>query len=107
MLFNKAKKGGRIMELCQSPENVPLLFARWRATLIYSYLQGCMGEWYVNENDNPKSVQIVVADFVYYASILNIELVWNIHCDFSIAVPQTEEWSSLIKEVYGNQAIKK
>jgi len=39
MLFNKAKKGGRIMELCQSPENVSLLFARWRATLIYSYLQ--------------------------------------------------------------------
>ena len=34
-----------------------------------------MGECYVNENDNPKSVQIVVADFVYYASILNIELV--------------------------------
>ena len=75
MLFNKAKKGGRIMELCQSPENVSLLFARHRANLIYSYLQGCMGECYVNENDNPKSVQIVVADFVYYASILNIELV--------------------------------
>ena len=45
------------------------------STIIYSYLQGCMGECYVNENDNPKSVQIVVADFVYYASILNIELV--------------------------------
>ncbi|MFQ7318244.1 MAG: hypothetical protein ACLRO0_05640 [Massilimicrobiota timonensis] len=37
------------MELCQSPENVSLLFAQWRATLIYSYLQGCMGECYVNE----------------------------------------------------------
>lgn len=35
MLFNKAKKGGRIMELCQSPENVLLLFARWQAILIY------------------------------------------------------------------------
>lgn len=94
------------MELCQDSKKVAGLFEGWQESFIYSYLQGCMGECYVDHNENPKSAQIIIADFIFYAGIPDVELIQNIHRDFCIAVPQTEEWSSLIEEVYGKQAIR-
>ena len=69
------RKGRKFMELCQNPKNVSSLFAGWQETLIYSYLQGCMGECWVDQNDKPKSAQIIVTDFGFYAGIPDIELV--------------------------------
>lgn len=92
------------MILCDNPQKVTELFEGWHETMIYSYLQGCMGECYVDNQENPQSAQILIADFYFYAGVPCIELVKNIKSDFVIMVPQNEAWSLLIKDVYGMNA---
>ena len=95
------------MILCDNPQKVEKLFRGWKETMIYSYLQGCMGECYVDNQENPQSAQILIADFYFYAGIPCIELVKNMKSDFVIMVPQNETWSHLIESVYKTKAIRR
>lgn len=80
------------------------LFAHWPETLIYSCLQGYMGSAWADCNQQPKSAQIVVADFCFLAGQPSKALVKNKppehRSDFVIMVPQMEAWAKLIEQVY-------
>lgn len=90
--------------------NLEPLFESWNETLIWSCLQGYMGTAWADESINPKSAQIVIADFCFFAGEANEALVKNkpqAHkSDFVIMVPQNDEWAGLIEEVYGANASK-
>lgn len=86
------------------------LFAGWEETLIWSYLQGCMGCGWVDEVEDPKCAQIIVGDFCFLAGIPNEELASHIPTDYKsdylIIVPQNERWAKLIEETYLDRSIK-
>ena len=93
----------------EMPKIAPL-FDGWNETLIWSCLQGCMGNAWVDNIENPKSAQIVIADFCFFAGIPDVELVKNIPTDYPRSyiemVPQSEAWAKLIEQVYKDKAEK-
>ncbi|BBF44900.1 acetyltransferase, GNAT family [Lachnospiraceae bacterium KM106-2] len=84
------------------------LFDNWQETLIWSCLQGVMGQAWTNDLENPTSAKIQIADFCFLAGEMEPDFFnyrhesWN--TDFTIMVPQNEEWASLIEEHYGDNA---
>lgn len=86
---------------------VEKLFKGWNETMIYSYLDGCMGTCYVDDIENPKSAQIIIADFCFMAGKPCRQLIKNIKSEFVIMVPQSKEWSHLIEDIYGIRATRK
>ena len=84
------------------------LYDNWNETLIWSCLQGYMGTAWADDETNPRSAQIVIADFCIYAGVPNEALVRNrppeYLSDFVIMVPQNQEWAALIESVYGKGA---
>lgn len=88
--------------------NVSALFGKWEETLIWSCLQGIMGEIYANDLNKPTSAMAIIGDFTFFAGKPNIELVshkpaWCTQ-SFMIMVPQNEYWKSLITQFYGKKA---
>ena len=86
------------------------LFGNWEETIIWSCLQNIMGSIYVDDEENPKSAMAVLGDFCFFGGVANKELVEYkpdyYKENFIIMVPQSNEWSVLIKECYGNNAKK-
>lgn len=86
------------------------LFEGWQETLIWSCLQGCMGRAYADNINNPKSAQILIGDFCFFAGEVNKELLINKPDDyksnFIIMDPQNNEWSEVIEQVYKENAKK-
>lgn len=86
------------------------LFNNWQETMIWSCLQGVMGNAWADDISKPKSAQIVIADFCFYAGEPNIELVRNKpedrKSDFIIMLGQSNEWESLIEKAYPGCAKK-
>lgn len=86
------------------------LFQSWDETLIWSYLQGHMGQAFADHPDTPRSGRIVVADFCFFAGIPNDELVrcypvsWE--SKYLILIPQTKEWERCIEHVWKEDAVK-
>lgn len=80
------------------------LFEAWNETMIWSCLQGYMGNAWVDNIENPKSAQIIVGDFCFLAGEPNLDLVKNIPSNYKnsciLIVPQNEKWHSLIENVY-------
>ncbi|MDD4082393.1 MAG: GNAT family N-acetyltransferase [Sphaerochaetaceae bacterium] len=87
------------------------LFYGWNETLILSCLQGYMGKAWVDNSFKPKSAQIVLGDFCFFAGVPNEALLRNFpngFCsNFIIMVPQNEDWALLIEQVYKEKAIVK
>ena len=86
------------------------LFNNWQETMIWSCLQGVMGNAWADDISKPKSAQIVIADFCFFAGEPNIELVRNKpedrKSDFIIMVGQNSEWEELIEKTYTGRAKK-
>jgi hypothetical protein len=82
------------------------IFDGWNETLLWSCLQGYMGNAWVDDIQNPKSAQIITGDFCFFAGILNVGLVKNIPENFPskcvLMIPQNDEWGNLIEHVYKN-----
>ena len=80
------------------------LFAGWEETLIWSCLQDCMGRAFADSLENPRSAQILVGDFCFFAGRPSESLVRNKPDDresnFVIMVPSSEEWAHVIEKVY-------
>lgn len=82
------------------------LFESWEETMIWSCLQGVMGEIYVDENEEecPKSAVAVLGAFAFFAGEPKKELVLYkpeaYQGDFVIMVPQSPEWAAVIEECY-------
>jgi hypothetical protein len=82
----------------------------WEETMLWSYLQGCMGEAWASGEQKPESAQIVVGDFCFLVGKPDRELVTNraayMEKDGIIMVPQSEDWHGLIESSYGERAAK-
>lgn len=80
------------------------LFDGWDETLIWSCLQGYMGNAWVDDIAFPKSTQIITADFCFFAGEPNRELIKNIprtySSQFILMVPQNREWVKLLEKEY-------
>ncbi len=84
--------------------NIAPLFADWNETLIWSCLQGYMGEAWADDAAHPASAQIIIGDFCFFAGVPNMTLVKNIPASFSseliLMIPRTEPWAELIEQAY-------
>lgn len=98
-----------IIELKQA-EQVANLFEGWQETLIWSCLQGVMGNIYADNEDAPTSAMAMLGDFAFLAGVPNKELALykpeTCKQDFMIMVPQNEAWAEMIEACYGEKAKK-
>ena len=89
-------------------ENVNEIFKNWNETLIWSCLQGIMGEIHTNSAED--AAMAILGDFAFYAGNPSEELVRfkpeSCKQDFIIMVPQNDEWAELIEKCYGDKAKK-
>lgn len=86
------------------------IFNGWDETLLWSCLQGYMGNAWTDDICNPKSAQIITGDFCFFAGAPNLELVKNIPESFSaqciLMVPQNDDWANLIEQEYKTNSQK-
>ena len=95
----------------QNMDMISPLFAGWQESLIWSCLQGCMGEAWADSMEKPQAARIVLADFCYFAGKVNPELITEdikTHSrDFLIMVPPLDEsgekWAQEIEKAYGER----
>lgn len=84
------------------------LFKNWDETLIWSCLQGVMGEICTNAAED--AAMACLGDFVFLAGNPDEELVRRFlhggRQDFRILVPQNAAWAGLIEACYGDRAKK-
>lgn len=84
------------------------IFEAWDETLIWSCLQGVMGEIHANAKED--AAKAFLGDFAFFAGKPCEELVRlkpeSCNQDFIIMVPQNEEWARLIEMSYGEKAKK-
>lgn len=89
-------------------EKIKEIFGNWDETIIWSCLQGIMGEIHMNTAED--AAMAMLGDFIFYAGVPSEELVkWkpeSCQQDFMIMVPQNDEWARLIKMCYGEKAKK-
>ncbi len=81
----------------------------WEETMLWSCLQGHMGQAYGDCLEAPVSGQFLVGDFCFLAGVPNEELVRNrgrYPKGFLILCSQSEEWDRLIEKVYPDNAKK-
>lgn len=92
-----------MIQKLQDPSIAAPLFQNWNETMIWSALQGIMGEIYANETLT--SAVAVAGDFCFFAGIPDRELIEMLMgTPFIIATPQNEDWGALIKAVHGTHA---
>lgn len=89
-------------------ENIKEIFENWNETLIWSCLQGIMGEIHMSRTED--AAMAILGDFIFYAGTPSEEFVRmkpeSCKQDFVIMVPQNEEWGKLIEMCYGDRAKK-
>lgn len=87
---------------------ITTVFNDWDETIIWSCLQGVMGELYTNAEED--AAMAILGDFAFYAGKPSEELVRlkpeSCKQDFIIMVPQNDEWAKLIEMCYGEKAKK-
>lgn len=95
----------------QNLDKIAPLFAGWQESLIWSCLQGCMGEAWADSIGNPRAARILLADFCYFTGKVTPELVTEdiktYSRNFLIMVPpldeKGEEWAQEIEKAYGKR----
>ncbi|MGL5068522.1 MAG: GNAT family N-acetyltransferase [Sarcina sp.] len=83
--------------------NLKVVIKDWEETMLWSCMQGHMGEAYVDNIENPKSAQIIVGDFCLFVGEVNRELVENkegMKSNFAIMMSNNDEWNKLVEEIY-------
>lgn len=92
----------------QRPDRAAKLFAGWKETMIWSCLQGVMGNVYGDHPEHPGCAAAVLGDFCFLAGEPNRDLVLyrpkESEKDFMIMVPQNRRWSRMIQECLGESA---
>ena len=85
-------------------EKIAALFDGWEETMIWSALQGVMGEITAGGPENPKSARILLGDFGFFAGEPNETLVSSMleNRSFLLAVPQNEEWAACMEKIFPN-----
>ena len=93
-----------MIQIVRSMASVAPLFAGWQETIIWSCLQGEMGEVYAPVGEAPVSALATLGDFTFLAGEPREELVRFLppsrRPDYHILVPQNEGWARCIAGVY-------
>ncbi len=90
-------------------KNAAPLFAGWQETMIWSCLQGVMGNLYGDSSQNPVSAMAWLGDFCFLAGKPDRELAlfWPKKVqNFVIMVPQDAAWEKLLESCYPQNARK-
>lgn len=86
--------------------NLQEIFNNWNETLIWSCLQGIMGEIHTNSTED--AAMAILGDFAFYAGNPSEELIRfkpeSCKQDFIIMVPQDDAWAKVIEKCYGDKA---
>ncbi len=89
-------------------ENIHKIFENWSETIIWSCLQGIMGEIHTNLSED--AAMAILGDFAFYAGNPSEELIRfkpaSCKKDFIIMVPQNAMWADLIEKCYTDKAKK-
>ena len=89
-------------------EKINEIFKDWNETLIWSCLQGVMGEIHTNPAED--AAMAILGDFAFFAGNPSEELMKfkpeSFRQDFMIMVPQNEAWARLMEKCYGDKARK-
>lgn len=85
-------------------EQIAPLFAGWEETMVWSYLQGCMGYAIVDQEEAPKAAQIVVGDFCFFTGEPQDQLIRQ--AGAPILVPKDGAWAQRMEEVLGKSVEK-
>ncbi len=81
------------------------LFAGWDETLIWSCLDGTMGNIYVSDDGN--SAMAEIADFAFFAGNPDKRLfAHHFSRNYMLLVPRSEEWTAAIEDFYGDTVNK-
>ncbi|MCW9132102.1 GNAT family N-acetyltransferase [Bacillus paramycoides] len=84
-------------------EKLVSMFENIDSTIVLSYLQGHMGNAWVDNLENPTVAQITVGIFVFYAGNPSAEeaeeLLYNLP-DFTLAIVDSDEWKHRIETVH-------
>ncbi len=81
------------------------LFEGWEEALIWSCLQGHMGNMRLDDPENPASAVIDIGDFCFFAGIPNRELLTGF-IGGKLLIPKDKPWEQLIEDFYGNRVSK-
>lgn len=85
------------------------IFGQWDETIIWSCLQGVMGEVYTN-SPRGDAAMALLGDFAFFAGKADEGLIRfrpeSLKRDFIIMVPQNDEWAELIEKCHGRNAKK-
>ncbi|HEM6272043.1 TPA: GNAT family N-acetyltransferase [Streptococcus suis] len=85
---------------------VASLFGDWPETLIWTCLEGTMGQVYVDDSQSPQSALALYGRqsfFGFLAGKPNLDLLKMCEGKDIILVPQTQAWSDLIEGIYGDR----
>ncbi len=95
----------------QKISRISSLFEKTKETLVWSCLQGHMGNAWANCIESPTCAQVITGDFCFYAGdsqadearllVKNIPSLYN--KDWILMVPSNESWATLIEEEYENK----
>ena len=85
-------------------------FDGWNETLIWSCLQGYMGNAWTDNGEHPESAQIIIGDFCFLAGTPQIDMVKNVPESFLseclLMIPGNDDWCDLIEQQYKEKAHK-
>lgn len=88
-----------------SIEKAAMLFDGWNEAMIWSCLQGHMGNLITNNSVNPTSAMIEVGDICFFAGNPDSVLFQSI-IGFKLLVPKDKSWETIIESYYGKRAKK-
>lgn len=86
-----------------SIEKAATLFDGWNEAMIWSCLQGHMGNMATDHCECPTSAMVEVGDICFFAGQPNSSLFQSI-AGFKLLVPKDKNWEKLIESYYGKRA---
>lgn len=88
-----------VVAIVENRETIASLYVGWEETMIYSYLQGRMGKAYVTSKSKPRSAVIKIADFCFFAGLVDADLIRYVSQEAVVLVPRNDAWAKAIEEV--------
>lgn len=86
------------------PSRAAALFGGWQEAIVWSCVQGVMGDVFVDDPERPAAAMAQLGDFRFFAGRPDRALAGAAPDGFCILVPQDEAWAGCIKRVWGVEA---